>query len=410
MDQVCVPDPGSDRPDRPWCKETHKSGGDKLKGAGGRQAQRSWASATVAGRCNGEAHGSSKVAHQVWAGSGQWSGHVGDPCVTMGWWVLGIEPGAWVILEGFSVICLGVDMQAQDVWEEEGWPDSTSYGQDSLKGRGAWEGSFMGVGNDPVMVFHHLRLNQDKAETSSKELGECYGSWRMQWRSSWKLGGSSPSMKRASWTKCLAPRRRKQEAQPAGRSSVGAQVEWPGHVGHPCVTMGWWVLGIEPGAWVILEGFSVICLGVDKQAQDVWREGRRPDSTLNGMNSLEGGCTVEPVSWEINGREDGCDPWRDLIITVLGSWAGSGQWPGHVGYLCVTMGLWALGIEPGTWVFLEGFSVTCLGVDKQAQDGWEEEGWPDSTSYGQDSLKGRGAWEGSFMVVGNDPVMVFDHG
>ena len=59
-----------------------------------------------------------------------------------------------------------------------------------------------------------------------------------------------------------------------------------------------------------------------------------------------------------------------LSVQVLGSWAGSGQWPGHVGYLCVTMGLWALGIEPGTWVFLEGFSVTCLGVDKQAQDGW----------------------------------------
>ncbi|KAF2604195.1 hypothetical protein F2Q70_00026001 [Brassica cretica] len=41
---------------------------------------------------------------------------------------------------------------------------------------------------------------------------------------------------------------------------------------------------------------------------------------------------------------------------------------------------------------------------------WEEDGWPDSTSYGQDSHKGRGAWEGSFMGVGNDPVMVFDHG
>ena len=41
------------------------------------------------------------------------------------------------------------------VREEEGWPDSTSYGQDSLKGRGAWEGSFMGVENDPVMVIDH---------------------------------------------------------------------------------------------------------------------------------------------------------------------------------------------------------------------------------------------------------------
>ncbi|KAF3570334.1 hypothetical protein F2Q69_00059967 [Brassica cretica] len=40
----------------------------------------------------------------------------------------------------------------------------------------------------------------------------------------------------------------------------------------------------------------------------------------------------------------------------------------------------------------------------------EEEGWPDSTSYGQDSLKARGAREGSFMGVRNDPVMVIDHG
>ncbi|KAF3558331.1 hypothetical protein F2Q69_00016259 [Brassica cretica] len=47
------------------------------------------------------------------------------------------------------------------------------------------------------------------------------------------------------------------------------------------------------------------------------REGRRSDSTLNGMNNLEGGCSVEPVSWEINGKEDGCDPWRDLIITGI---------------------------------------------------------------------------------------------
>ncbi|KAF2611298.1 hypothetical protein F2Q70_00011004 [Brassica cretica] len=148
----------------------------------------SWASVTVAGRCNGEAqsaYGSSEVAHQVWVswGSAQLSltkcsglgpvgqvwaltGPVGWPRMAMSRWALGIEPGVWVIHEGFSVTFLGVDKQAQDVWalehmqivrEEEGWPDSTSYGQDSLKGRGAWEGSFMGVENDPVMCrnwFH----------------------------------------------------------------------------------------------------------------------------------------------------------------------------------------------------------------------------------------------------------------
>ncbi|KAF2532707.1 hypothetical protein F2Q70_00030104 [Brassica cretica] len=48
----------------------------------------------TAGRCSKQARPAS------WAGSGQWPGHVGDPCVPMGWWALGIEPGAWAILVG----------------------------------------------------------------------------------------------------------------------------------------------------------------------------------------------------------------------------------------------------------------------------------------------------------------------
>ncbi|KAF3610421.1 hypothetical protein DY000_02046367 [Brassica cretica] len=64
-----------------------------------------------------------------------------------------------------------------------------------------------------VIIFK-LKLSQDKAETSSKELVECYGSWTMQW------SGNRPrdleglnKMKRASWTKCLAATRCKQEAR-----------------------------------------------------------------------------------------------------------------------------------------------------------------------------------------------------
>ncbi|KAF3501237.1 hypothetical protein F2Q69_00043968 [Brassica cretica] len=144
---------------------------------GRRQAQRIWASVTVAGRCNGEAQsarGSSEVTHLVWVswGSAQliWNecsglGPVGQvwtvtepvgwPRMAMDRWALLVRPWAWAIHVGFSLTCLGVDEQAQDVWEEKGWPNSTSYGQDSLKGRDVWEGSFMGVGNDPVMVFDH---------------------------------------------------------------------------------------------------------------------------------------------------------------------------------------------------------------------------------------------------------------
>ena len=43
-----------------------------------------------------------------------------------------------------------------------------------------------------------------------------------------------------------------------------------GPVGWPRMAMSRWALGIEPGAWVVREGFSVNFLGVDKLAQDVW--------------------------------------------------------------------------------------------------------------------------------------------
>ncbi|KAJ4881552.1 hypothetical protein Rs2_38607 [Raphanus sativus] len=44
----------------------------------------------------------------------------------------------------------------------------------------------------------------------------------------------------------------------------------------------------------------------------VRREGRNPDSTLKGQDSLRGGCSVEMVSWDIKGRGDWCGPWRYL--------------------------------------------------------------------------------------------------
>ncbi|KAF2587946.1 hypothetical protein F2Q70_00038061 [Brassica cretica] len=51
-----------------------------------------------------------------------------------------------------------------------------------------------------------------------------------------------------------------------------------------------------------------------------------------------------------------------LSVHVLGSWIGSGPWPGHVGDQCVPMGWWGLGIEPGAWAIRVGFSFTCPGV------------------------------------------------
>ncbi|KAF2532708.1 hypothetical protein F2Q70_00030107 [Brassica cretica] len=51
-----------------------------------------------------------------------------------------------------------------------------------------------------------------------------------------------------------------------------------------------------------------------------------------------------------------------LSVQVLGSWAGSGQWPGHVGNSCVPMGWLALGIEPGAWAIRVGLFLTFPGV------------------------------------------------
>ena len=43
-----------------------------------------------------------------------------------------------------------------------------------------------------------------------------------------------------------------------------------------------------------------------------------------------------------------------LSVQVMGSWAGSGQWPGHVGDPGVPMGWLALGIEPEAWAIRVG--------------------------------------------------------
>ncbi|KAF2618740.1 hypothetical protein F2Q68_00039173 [Brassica cretica] len=74
----------------------------------------SWTQCITAWRCagsDGDQLNSAGLSVQVlgsWAESGQWSGHVGDPCVTMGWWALGIEPGAWAIRVGWFWTCPGV--------------------------------------------------------------------------------------------------------------------------------------------------------------------------------------------------------------------------------------------------------------------------------------------------------------
>ena len=56
----------------------------------------------------GDQLNSAGLSVQVSAGSGQWPGHMGDPCVPMGWWALGIEPGARAIRVGWLWTCPGV--------------------------------------------------------------------------------------------------------------------------------------------------------------------------------------------------------------------------------------------------------------------------------------------------------------
>ncbi|KAG5373890.1 hypothetical protein IGI04_042794 [Brassica rapa subsp. trilocularis] len=51
-----------------------------------------------------------------WAGSGQWPGHVDDPCVPMGWRALVVGSWAWEISLGLVWTCPGVVWQFQGVW------------------------------------------------------------------------------------------------------------------------------------------------------------------------------------------------------------------------------------------------------------------------------------------------------
>ncbi|KAF2619217.1 hypothetical protein F2Q68_00040181 [Brassica cretica] len=113
-------------------------------------------------------------------------------------------------------------------------------------------------------------------------------------------------------------------------------------------------------------------------------------------------------------------------VVSLNQCVSSGRLPGRLvakdGYGPVGSSDQAMGMGNPCGIFLDmsrsrltvpGCLVTAIGEGvalEHTQLAREEEGWPDSTSYGQDSLKERGAREGSFMGVRNDPVMVIDHG
>ncbi|KAF2554286.1 hypothetical protein F2Q68_00034587 [Brassica cretica] len=141
-------------------------------------------------------------------------------------------------------------------------------------------------------------------------------------------------IKEASWTQCITAGRCSQlpeldglahSAGSAGdqlnSSGLSVQVlgswagsgQWPGHVGNSCVPMGWLALGIEPGAWAIRVGLFLTFPGVASSTS--WehtkiprREGRRPDFTLIGMNSLEDRCSVETGLMEVPWKGSGVRP------------------------------------------------------------------------------------------------------
>ncbi|KAF3495059.1 hypothetical protein DY000_02052882 [Brassica cretica] len=62
-----------------------------------------------------------------------------------------------------------------------------------------------------------------------------------------------------SWTEC------------SGLGPLGQVWVVTGPVGLPRLAMDRWALLVWPLAWAICVGFSLTCLGVDKQAHDVWR-------------------------------------------------------------------------------------------------------------------------------------------
>ncbi|KAG2275006.1 hypothetical protein Bca52824_057561 [Brassica carinata] len=77
----------------------------------------------------------------------------------------------------------------------------------------------------------------------------------MQWTSSlsWDSWGSA----QLSWTEC------------SSHGQLGGSGQWRA-MWVTRVPMGWWALGIEPGAWAISLGLVWPCPGVDWQFQGVW--------------------------------------------------------------------------------------------------------------------------------------------
>ncbi|KAF3551283.1 hypothetical protein DY000_02007410 [Brassica cretica] len=107
-----------------------------------------------------------------------------------------------------------------------------------------------------------------------------------------------------------------------------------------------------PRSWIGSSGRTAVQGNAPVRSYDLntsisWPEGQLPE--MDGLAHSAGSAGDQLNS-------------AGLSVQVLGNWAGSRQWPGHMGDPCVSMGWWALGIEPGAWAIRVGLPWTCPGV------------------------------------------------
>ncbi|KAF3547720.1 hypothetical protein DY000_02006540 [Brassica cretica] len=271
-------------------------------------------------------------------------------------------------------------------------PDSTLKGMNSLEGGCSVESGFMeSVGSDLMALNHGLGRFRNDAHCLSRAVHgqDPYdpASWTTSLLSwvSWESG-------QLSWMDCWK----------LGPMCQFWAVTWP--IGWSMMAMGRWALGIGPGAWATSLGLSVTCLGAVSPVRDVWREGRRPNSTLNGMNSLEGGCSVETGFMEI--------PWMGNLIALNHGFgrfrndahglsrAVHGQDPYDPGMLVINLGVgklcskhWLRAIKKSIAKYLVVWTIRCTGCQRKTDRlHWDMVPWP------------VGSWT-QYMAAGHSSVL-----
>ncbi|KAF2533838.1 hypothetical protein F2Q70_00029622 [Brassica cretica] len=151
-----------------------------------------------------------------------------------------------------------------------------------------------------VKGIRQLRLNQDKEGTSSKELGECYGSWTRQWK----------GQAQRSWASVTVAGRGNGEAESARGSSESERL--PDRLGWHGLMVSPWV---KPISVSLLAKEPGLCpTGTRARARRVEMDIRQKDKDKEKEKDMNPGDRTPKVSGLGRFRNDVIGLWPDLTM------------------------------------------------------------------------------------------------